>query len=86
MMEDDGFIAWTTDTPGGAFAISKPFDGNPATAGNDVMIAIAAGSRETFSACIRKRWSSAVPMREGRDRAATMAFTLHISVTWMAIN
>jgi predicted lactoylglutathione lyase len=40
MMEFDGFIAW--GKPGGAagIAATKPFDGNPATVGNGVMVAL----------------------------------------------
>lgn len=46
MMEEDNFIAWTSDTPGAAFAITKPYDGNPATVGNGVMVAIAVATEE----------------------------------------
>lgn len=41
MMEDDSFVAWTSDTPGAAFAVSKPFNGDAASVGNGVMVAIA---------------------------------------------
>jgi catechol 2,3-dioxygenase-like lactoylglutathione lyase family enzyme len=42
MMEMERFIAW--GTPGGAagFGLTKPFDGQPATIGNGVMVALAA--------------------------------------------
>ncbi len=42
MMEFDSFIAWST--PGGAagIAATKPFDGNAATVGNGVMVALEA--------------------------------------------
>lgn len=42
MMEFDTFIAW--GAPGGApgIGLTKPFDGNPATVGNGVMVALAA--------------------------------------------
>ncbi len=45
-MEFDTFIAWSVapDQPG--FAATKPFDGNPATVGNGVMVALAANSKE----------------------------------------
>lgn len=46
MMSDDNFVAWTSDTPGAAFAVSKPFDGNPATVGNGVMVAIAVAGED----------------------------------------
>jgi catechol 2,3-dioxygenase-like lactoylglutathione lyase family enzyme len=46
MMEWPGAIAW--GAPGGAAGIglTKPFDGNPATVGNGVMVAFEAKSRE----------------------------------------
>ncbi len=45
MMEFDGFIAWgTRDGPAGIAAI-KPFDGQPATVGNGVMVALEAKDR-----------------------------------------
>jgi predicted lactoylglutathione lyase len=42
MMETDTFIAW--GEPGGAagLGLTKPFDGNPATVGNGVMVALEA--------------------------------------------
>ena len=46
MMEFDGFIAW--GKPGGAAGIglTKPYDGNPATVGNGVMVALEAKDKE----------------------------------------
>jgi catechol 2,3-dioxygenase-like lactoylglutathione lyase family enzyme len=46
MMEWPGSIAW--GTPGGSagVALTKPFDGQPATIGNGVMVALEASSRE----------------------------------------
>ena len=46
MMEFDGFIAW--GKPGGAAGIglTKPFDGNAATVGNGVMVALEAKDKE----------------------------------------
>jgi catechol 2,3-dioxygenase-like lactoylglutathione lyase family enzyme len=40
MMENENFIAWAI--PGGApgIGITKPFDSNPATVGNGVMVAL----------------------------------------------
>ena len=42
MMEGENFIAW--GTPGGAvgIGITRPFDGNAASVGNGVMVALAA--------------------------------------------
>lgn len=41
VMEEEAFILWSTglDKPG--FALTKPYDGNTATVGNGVMIALA---------------------------------------------
>lgn len=46
MMDDDKFIAW--GEPGGAAGVglTKPFDGNPATVGNGVMVAFECKTRE----------------------------------------
>jgi catechol 2,3-dioxygenase-like lactoylglutathione lyase family enzyme len=46
MMEFDGFIAW--GKPGGAAGIglTKPFDGNAATVGNGVMVALEVKDKE----------------------------------------
>ena len=45
-MEMDTFIAWAVDPNMPALSVTKPFDGNPATVGNGVMISLAAGSPE----------------------------------------
>jgi catechol 2,3-dioxygenase-like lactoylglutathione lyase family enzyme len=46
MMEFDGFIAW--GKPGGAAGIglTRPHDGNPASVGNGVMVALDAKDKE----------------------------------------
>jgi catechol 2,3-dioxygenase-like lactoylglutathione lyase family enzyme len=46
MMEFDGFIAW--GKPGGSagIAMTRPFDGNPASVGNGVMVALEAKDKE----------------------------------------
>jgi catechol 2,3-dioxygenase-like lactoylglutathione lyase family enzyme len=46
MMENDAFIAWGTGMGSPAISICKPADGNAATVGNGVMVAISADSRE----------------------------------------
>lgn len=46
VMEFDGFIVWGDDNPTTTgFSITKPYDGNDATVGNGVMIALSAGDR-----------------------------------------
>lgn len=46
MMEFDTFIAWgKPDGPAG-IGLTKPFDGNPATVGNGVMVALEAKDRD----------------------------------------
>ncbi len=50
MMEAETFIAWT-DAPGSpAISIIKPADGNAATAGNGVMVAISVDSTKKVDA------------------------------------
>jgi catechol 2,3-dioxygenase-like lactoylglutathione lyase family enzyme len=41
LMEGDSFIAWSTGPTSPAVSITKPFDGNAATVGNGMMVAIA---------------------------------------------
>ncbi|OHV18336.1 glyoxalase [Methylorubrum extorquens] len=45
MMEGEQFIAWGKPG-GGGIGLTKPYDGNPATVGNGVMVALAAKDRE----------------------------------------
>ncbi|UKK86128.1 VOC family protein [Sphingopyxis sp. BSN-002] len=42
MMEFDGFIAWGKPDGGAGIGLTKPFDGNPASVGNGVMVALQA--------------------------------------------
>jgi len=42
----ENFVAWSVGPGLPALAITKPFDGNAATVGNGVMIALAATSKE----------------------------------------
>ena len=53
-MENDREIVWVRPTGGPAFSILKPFDGNPATVGNGVMVALAMTSREHVDALYRQ--------------------------------
>jgi len=45
IMEGDAFIAWSTGPHAPALSILRPHDGNDATVGNGVMVAIALDSR-----------------------------------------
>jgi predicted lactoylglutathione lyase len=42
MMEFDGFIAWGKEGGGAGIGLTKPFDGNAASVGNGVMVALQA--------------------------------------------
>jgi catechol 2,3-dioxygenase-like lactoylglutathione lyase family enzyme len=42
MMDSGNFIAWGTPGGGAGVAITKPHDGNPASVGNGVMVALEA--------------------------------------------
>jgi catechol 2,3-dioxygenase-like lactoylglutathione lyase family enzyme len=50
MMESDTFIAWTPAPTAPAVSIIRPFDGNPATVGNGVMVALVMDTREKVDA------------------------------------
>ncbi len=54
MMEADGFVAWSTgqDSPG--LSVITPHDGNSATVGNGVMVAIMLDSPEKVDAFYAK--------------------------------
>ncbi len=41
ILEGDNFVAWGTGPKSPGLAVNRPFDGEPATIGNGVMIAIA---------------------------------------------
>ena len=45
MMENEQFIAWGAPGGGAGIGLTKPFDGQPATTGNGVMVALAAKDR-----------------------------------------
>lgn len=49
-MEEEKFIAWASSEEGAGLALTYPFDGNPATVGNGVMVALQASSREQVDA------------------------------------
>ena len=47
ILEDDTYVAWGRSMAEPGVSIAKPFDGNPATVGNGVMVAIVVDSPET---------------------------------------
>ena len=53
-MADDTFIAWATSPDQPAISITKPFDGNAATIGNGVMVAMQVDSAEKVDALHEK--------------------------------
>lgn len=42
MMEFEGFIAWGKPDGGAGIGLTRPYDGNPASVGNGVMVALQA--------------------------------------------
>ena len=46
MMEFDGFIAWGKPDGGAGIGLTKPFDGNAASVGNGVMVALEAKDKD----------------------------------------
>ncbi len=46
MMEFDGFIAWGKPGGGAGIGLTRPFDGNVASVGNGVMVALEAKDKE----------------------------------------
>ena len=49
-MESDSFIAWGAEPGTAMVSVIKPFDGNPATVGNGVMVALLAESKAQVDA------------------------------------
>lgn len=49
-MEMEGFIAWAAARGGPMLSVIEPYDGNPATVGNGVMVALAASSKAEVDA------------------------------------
>lgn len=45
-MEEDTFIAWASAADKPAISVARPFDGNPATVGNGMMVALTVDSEE----------------------------------------
>jgi len=48
-MDFGEFVVWGTAPDAPSFSVTKPFDGNPATVGNGVMIALTANDRDTVN-------------------------------------
>jgi catechol 2,3-dioxygenase-like lactoylglutathione lyase family enzyme len=53
-MEMETFIAWSNDPSACGFSITKPFDGNPATVGNGVMVALMVDSTDKVDSLYAK--------------------------------
>lgn len=54
IMDLDGFIVWSNRPNAPGLAVTRPYDGKPASVGNGVMAALAAGSKEKVDAVYRK--------------------------------
>ena len=53
-MEADGFVAWAAAPGSSMFCVTRPYDGNAATVGNGVMVALAAASKAQVDQIHRK--------------------------------
>ena len=53
-METDDFIAWSISPEKPALSVTKAFDGNPATVGNGVMVALAMRSPDQVDSFYNK--------------------------------
>ena len=65
LMDTETFILWGTSMTEPCLAIAKPFDGNSATVGNGVMVALQAESKELVAALHGKALEL-----EGQDEGA----------------
>jgi predicted lactoylglutathione lyase len=50
MMENDDFVAWSVSPDGAGLGVTKPFDKNPASVGNGVMVALQVDSIDKVKA------------------------------------
>ncbi len=57
IMDFDTFIAWSTSKTSPAISVIKPYDGNAATVGNGVMVALTATSAEQVKKVYEKAMS-----------------------------
>ena len=53
-MQDDNFVAWAKSPDRVGFSVTKPFDGEKATIGNGVMIALQAENPEQVKSIYQK--------------------------------
>jgi catechol 2,3-dioxygenase-like lactoylglutathione lyase family enzyme len=49
-MEEEQFVAWTTDPKSPGLSVTRPWDGQPATVGNGTMVALYADMPATVDA------------------------------------
>lgn len=49
-MEEEQFVAWTTDPRSPGLSVTRPWDGQPATVGNGTMVALHADAPATVAA------------------------------------
>ncbi len=49
-MQEETFVAWSTSPTTPGISVTRPFDGNPATAGNGTMVALLMKSPEQVDA------------------------------------
>lgn len=85
MMEFENFIAWGTPGGGAGIAATRPYDGQPATVGNGVMIALEARDK----AHVDRLYTIAIAHGgtcEGPPAPGAKRFTQAISATRMGIS
>jgi catechol 2,3-dioxygenase-like lactoylglutathione lyase family enzyme len=64
-MDNETFVAWASSPDRPGLSVTKPFDGNAATVGNGVMVALVVGSRAQVDAIHAKALALG-----GRDEGA----------------
>ena len=84
-MEMDAFIAWNGPSGQGGLGLTKPFDGNPASVGNGVMVALECESTEQVDRIYQQALALGAQC-EGPAGPAATVFMPGIFVTWMATN
>lgn len=75
VMTDDRMLGWGTSSNGAMFSVIKPYDGNSATVGNGVMIALNVETPDNVEKIYAKALAlGAIDEGHPHDRGSSMGF------------
>lgn len=79
---DDNFIVWGTEEGGAMLSVTKPYNGQEATIGNGVMVALAASGPEQVDRVYKKAIELGAPVKVRRDLGIFRISMRAISAIW----